>query len=242
MSCQPDTKYVEQGMNADDAGERHRGKVARTIAHLLEGQPRAERTAILTVATGILDTGDQEPLPLRDQGEQEFSGKDNPLIEALAAWHLILPRTRNCLINDGALGLGVDELRLSDVAAYSLESIVLIGGFGRICYYDLARIMKRYGWDFSARLPRQSAVPAHYFRDPESGLAAVDRELDAYRRSHAFDVHLLETKRCENLTYDQVAERCGVSTHAAKNRIRRAGWLENRRAEFPLADADMLLP
>src|SRR3546814_20668625 len=81
--------------------------------------------------------------------------------------------------------------------------------------------MKRYGWDFSARLPGQSDVPAHFFRDPEGGLAAVDRELDTYRRSHEFDVHLLETKQREKLTYEQVAERCGVWQNTAKERIRR---------------------
>lgn len=223
-------------MNAKDAIELHRSKLARDIARLLDGQPGTERRAILTMASNILDAVDREPLSLPCEANPDSSGRDNPAIEALAAWHLILPRTRNCLINDAAFDLGGETLRLSDVAARSLESLVLIGGFGRICYYDLARVMKRYGWDFSARLPGQSAVPAHFFRNPEGGLAAVDRELDTYRRSHAFDVHLLETKQREKLTYDQVAARCGVSTQAAKERIRRARYLEDKRAEFPLPD------
>lgn len=223
-------------MNAEDALELSRSKLARDIARLLNGQSRTERRAILTMANNILDAVDREPPSPKCEADIEPSGRDNPAIEALAAWHLILPRTRNCLINDAAFDLDGETLRLSDVAARSLESLVLIGGFGRICYYDLARIMKRYGWDFSARLPGQSAVPAHFFRDPEGGLAAVDRELDAYRRSHAFDVHLRETKQRENLTYEQVAQRCGVSAQAAKERIRRARYLEDKRTEFPLPD------
>ncbi len=223
-------------MNAEEAREFHRSKLARDIAQLLDHQTRADRYAILTMASSILDTVDQERLSSRDESDPERSGREDPAIDALAAWHLILPRTRNCLMNDAAFDLGSKMLRLSDVATRSLESLVLIGGFGRICYYDLVRLMKRYEWDFSARLPGQPAIPAHFFRDPEGGLAAVDRELDQYRSSHAFDCHLLETKQSENLTYEQLAKRCGLSANAAKERIRRVRYLEARRAELPLPD------
>ena len=49
-------------MNAEDAIEFSRSKLARDIARLLNGQSRTERRAILTMANNILDAVDREPL------------------------------------------------------------------------------------------------------------------------------------------------------------------------------------
>ena len=50
-------------MNAEDAIEFSRSKLARDIARLLNGQSRTERRAILTMAINILDAVDRERWP-----------------------------------------------------------------------------------------------------------------------------------------------------------------------------------
>lgn len=201
--------------------------VAREIARLLNPWSHADKIEILNIVDTLLEEDD---IPAE---AQLTDPRSDPAIEALAAWQLILPRTRNCLILDPVFEVDSHPLRLSDVASRTLGSLALIPNFGRICYYDLLHIMERYGWSFSPREPGEVAVPSHFFRDPDKGRAAVEKEASQRRLSAAFDLELLNDKERESLTYAQLAQRHGISVRAATDRVARARHTEALRAMFP---------
>lgn len=209
-------------------GMRHPelNETAQQIVRLLDVWPQAERNAILDMVDTLI--GESDPFT----ESATLDSRPDPEIEALAAWQLILPRTRNCLIMDPVFEVESRPLRLSDVASRTLESLALVPNFGRICYYDLLQIMERYGWNFSLREPREIAVPAHFFHHPDEGRATVAAEANERRRSVAFDLELLKCKDEEKLTYVELAARHGISVRVAKERVSRARHIEALRASF----------
>lgn len=172
------------------------------------------------------------------------SPRQDVSILALEAWHVISPRTRNCLGHlyepeDPAstiAGVAIENMHLSDLSLCEGLDIFRMPNLGRISYCEIAAVMDRYGWRFHQRWNGKAEPSPLEILGPSLSRLLQNVARTAKMRAERFAVgeEMLRLLEEEGLSGREIGKRfsiSGASAHAAIHKVRRTLELRER---FPL--------
>ena len=165
-------------------------------------------------------------------------------ILALEAWHVISPRTRNCLGHldmpgdptSSVAGVPIERMHLSDLSRCEGSSVFRVPNLGHVSYCEIAAAMDRYGWRFRKRWSGKAEPSALELLGPSLPRLLQKIIRAARTRSDRFAVGeaMLRLHEVEGLSGPEIGTRFGMSGAAVHATIQKTRRTLELRARFPL--------